>query len=300
MASYNGTVPPSPSSEPSAGAAPCIVCGARRWTPRFTKDGWAFVRCGDCGMTSLQPLPTMADLARHHDASYTDGRYATFARAHEARAAVAAHHLAAVRPLVPAGPWLDLGCSTGAFLAVLRDAGLDGEGVELSGVAAAEARRRGFRVHEGPADTFAPTRRFAAVTAFDVVEHVPDPLPMLARIREWLRPDGVLALTLPDASSWTAAAMGRHWFYYTAPDHVHYFTPPTIARLLERAGFADVRVRSTRKPLPLAYAAEQAQHLVRPLAPVARVLESVAGVLGGRSIPLPLGEMLVTAGVARR
>jgi 2-polyprenyl-3-methyl-5-hydroxy-6-metoxy-1,4-benzoquinol methylase len=291
--SYNGAVSPALRSAPSAGDAACVVCGDTRWTRRFTKDGWRFARCGGCGLTSLQPLPTPADLARHHEASYRDGRYATFARAENARAAVAAHRFTLVRPLAPAGSWLDLGCSTGTFLAVLAAAGIPAEGVEVSSAAAGEARARGCTVHAGSVETFEPARRFAAVTAFDVVEHVPDPAALLARVASWLLPGGVLALTLPDARSWTATAMGRHWFYYTAPDHVHYFTPPTITRLLARAGFTDVHVRPTRKPLPLDYAAEQLRHLVPPLAPLARALEWIAP--AGRAIPLPLGEMLVTA-----
>jgi 2-polyprenyl-3-methyl-5-hydroxy-6-metoxy-1,4-benzoquinol methylase len=237
----------------------------------------------------------MADLARHHDASYRDGRYATFARADDARVAVAAHHFAQVRPLAPAGAWLDVGCSTGAFLRVLAAAGIAAEGVELSAVAAAEARAHGCTVHDGTVETYEPRGRFAAVTAFDVVEHVPDPRPMLARIRSWLVPGGVLALTLPDAASWTATAMGRHWFYYTGPDHVHYFTPHSITRLLDDAGFVDLRVRPTRKPLPLDYAAEQLRHLVPALAPLARALEWIARGPTPKAVPLPLGEMLVTA-----
>jgi hypothetical protein len=133
------------------------------------------------------------------------------------------------------------------------------------------------------------------VTAFDVVEHVPDPGPLLARVASWLLPGGVLALTLPDAESWTATLMGRQWFYYTAPDHVHYFTPRTITQLLTRNGFDTIEVRPTRKPLPLDYAAEQLRHLVPPLAPVARVLEWIARAPVPSAIPLPLGEMLVTA-----
>jgi 2-polyprenyl-3-methyl-5-hydroxy-6-metoxy-1,4-benzoquinol methylase len=284
-------VVPPPATSPAA----CIVCGGTAWTPRFTKRGWPFARCAGCGLTSLDPLPSMDDLARHHDASYTDGRYAAFARAHAARTAVARHHLARVRPLAPDGPWLDLGCSTGAFLAVLAEAGLRAEGVELSAVAAAEARAQGFTVHQGPVETFTPRQPFAVVTAFDVVEHLPDPAPLLARAASWLLPGGVLALTLPDAASWTATLMGRHWFYYTAPDHVHYFTPRTITRLLARSGFEAICVTPTRKPLPLDYAAEQLRHLVPPLAPLATALAWVARGPLPSAIPLPLGEMLVTA-----
>src|SRR6266705_3356278 len=67
--------------------------------------------------------------------------------------------------------------------------------------------------HHAPIEDFAPGRRWALVTAFDVVEHLRDPVGFVRRAAGWLEPDGLLALTLPDAASPTARLMGRHWFY---------------------------------------------------------------------------------------
>jgi SAM-dependent methyltransferase len=279
-----------------AGAAACALCGSRRAEPVFEKGGWRFVRCADCGLVSLDPLPTPAALAAHHEASYRDGTYATFAAADGVRAAIARRRLALVRPAAPAGPWLDVGASTGAFVAAARAAGLDAEGLEVSAEAVAQARARGLPVHQGAVEEFAPSRRYAVVTAFDLVEHLPDPVRFLAHLHAWLQLDGLVALTLPNIASPTARAMGRQWFYWVGPDHVHYFTPATIRRLLAAGGFADVDVRAFRKPLTLAYAVDAMAHLARPLAPAVRGL---AAALPRRArdavVALPLGEMLVVA-----
>jgi len=209
---------------------------------------------------------------------------------------VAAQRYAAVDRLAPAGAWLDVGCSTGALLAQVVAAGRPGEGVEVSPAAAEAARSRGLSVHTSSIEGFSPDARFAVVSAFDVVEHLPDPGAFLERATGWLAENGLLALTLPNAASLTARGMGRHWFYYTAPDHVHYFTPDGIARLLAKSGYRDVRVRSISKPLPLGYAARQLREMVPPLAPIAAMLDGVARTgVGKRPLPLPLGEMLVTA-----
>lgn len=286
---------PAPRAAGATGA-PCVACGASAWAPRFTKGGWDFARCRRCGLTSLLPVPTETELARHHEASYRDGRYATFAAADDARRAVAAQRFALVRAHAPDGPWLDVGCSTGALLACVAAAGIPAEGVEVSPAAVAAARARGLTVHETSIEAFTPRERYAVVTAFDVVEHLPDPARFLASAATWLRPDGVLGLTLPDDASWPARLMGRHWFYYTAPDHVHYFDARTIRRLLDRSGFGDVRTRSITKPLPLGYAGTQLAALVPPLAPVARLLGAIARTrIGAAPLRFPLGEMLVTA-----
>lgn len=272
----------------------CVLCGGTDRAPRFTKGGWRFVRCRTCGLESLDPLPTPAELAAHYEASYEDGAYAGFAAAGDVRDAIARHRLGLLRPLAPAGPWLDVGASTGAFVGAAAAAGLDVEGVEVSDRAAAAARRRGLAVHTSAVETFEPARRYAVITAFDVVEHLPDPLPLLARVRDWLAPGGLLAIAVPNAASWVARVLGRHWFYYVGPFHVHYFSPATIRRALARSGFGDVAVRGLRKPLTLRYAADQLDALAPPLAPLARGVMRALPWLG-RPIALPLGEMLVTA-----
>jgi 2-polyprenyl-3-methyl-5-hydroxy-6-metoxy-1,4-benzoquinol methylase len=274
----------------------CRLCGAARSTGLFEKGGWTFVRCTDCGLVSLSPLPSPAEIEAHHEASYQGGAYAAFAGAESIRADIARHRLDLVRPLAVPGRWLDVGCSTGAFVAEAGKAGVACEGLELSPTAVAAARARGLAVHRGTVDTFTPAERYAVVTGFDVVEHVPDPMAFVARLRAWLAPDGLLVLTLPDIASAAARLLGRHWFYYAPPDHVHYFTPATIRRLLERGGFATIDVRPVRKPMTLAYAAGAVELLMPRLGPAARRLTALLphGLRRWR-LPLALGEMLVVA-----
>lgn len=282
--------------EPAArmgAASGCVLCGGPM-QPLFAKRGHNLARCSGCGLVSLDPIPDGTAVGAHHDASYRDGRYAAFAAAEDVRAAIARDRFARVRPQAPAGPWLDVGCSTGAFVAVAAAAGLDAEGIELSATAVAEARRRGLAVTQASAETFTAGRRFAAVTAFDVIEHLPDPAAFVRRVKSLLLPAGLLALTLPDFASPTARLLGRRWFYCAPPDHVHYFTPATIRRLLADAGFADVAVRPITKPLTLDYAAGQLALESSPLGRVARaVLAITPRPLRRRPLPLPLGEMLV-------
>jgi len=277
-------------------ASSCVVCGDGEARPVLVKDGWPLVRCVGCDLVSVRPLPDADELERHHEQSYRDGAYARFAAAERVRETVARHRLALVRPLAPTGPWLDVGCSTGAFLAEAAAAGIEAEGVELAAPAVAAARTRGLRVHHLRAEDFRPERRYAMVTAFDVIEHLRDPGALATRARAWLAPEGVLVLTLPDLASLPARVLGRHWFYCAPPDHLHYFTPATIRRLLAGHGFADMTIRPLRKPLTLEYAGEQLGRQVPRLgAAVDLLAAAVPARWRGRPWLLPLGEMLVAA-----
>jgi predicted TPR repeat methyltransferase len=238
----------------------------------------------------------MEQLQRHHDASYAAGAYAVYAGAEHIRAAIARHRLATVRELAPDGPWLDVGCSTGSFMAEARRIGITIEGLEMSSAAIAQTRSQGLIAHHGAVEAFVPGRRYAAITAFDFVEHLRDPVAFVRTAASWLVPGGVLAMTLPNIASVSARVMRQHWYFYAVPDHLHYFTPGTVRRLLALANLDDVTVRPASKPLTLEHAALALTQFNPRLGRLARGIVGFCP-RGLRSYlwPLRIGEMTVTA-----
>ena len=152
-------------------------------------------------------------------------------------------------------------------------------------------------MHHAGVEDFTPAAPYDAVTAFDVLEHLREPRAFLDRLRGWLAPGGTLALTLPDVSSvYPRLLMGRHWFYYAPSDHLHYFDPRTITRLLGDHGFADTRVGRAYKPLTLSYVALQLRQFTPLLGRVATVLAgTLPSALRERPIRFYIGEMMVVA-----
>jgi 2-polyprenyl-3-methyl-5-hydroxy-6-metoxy-1,4-benzoquinol methylase len=274
----------------------CALCGADDWQRLFRKQGFTFVRCRGCGLVSVAPLPSVDELRAHHEHDYRDGTYAAWAAADDIRTGIARERLATVLPLAPPGPWLEIGCSTGAFLAAARSAGMSAEGLDVSDLPLEQARARGLVVHHSAVEDFVPPRRYGMLLAFDVIEHLPDPLAFVRRVTPWLSPRGVLVLTLPNAASPVATLMRRFWFQYVAPDHLHYFTPATITRLLARAQLEPVRISPVRKPLTLDYTLWRLgvtnPGQARLLAPLMRL---VPARLRARVFHAPLGEMVVVA-----
>lgn len=282
-------------SETPVGFTTCKLCGDRQDEKLFAKQGWDFLRCKSCGLVTIDPIPTASEVESNHDESYADGEYAAFASAQDVRQGIAASRLSAVRPLAPEGPWLDVGASTGAFVGEVAAAGLDAEGLEISRVAVAQAQARGLRVHRSAVEDYRPEREYAVVTAFDLVEHLVDPVPFVRQMSEWLQPGGLMAITVPNIASFAARLLGPRWFFYAPPDHIHYFTPTTIRQLLGETSLEQISIQPSYKPLTMDYAAEQLGHFLPALAPVvggvARILPQR---LSGFAWPLPIGEILVT------
>jgi 2-polyprenyl-3-methyl-5-hydroxy-6-metoxy-1,4-benzoquinol methylase len=245
---------------------------------------------------ALRPLPRPTEHAAHTEQSYAAGAYAVFTAADRIRDAIARQRFEIVRRVAPPGAWLDVGCSSGAFVAVARAAGVDILGLERSDTAVAQARARDLPVEQGTVETFVPTRRPAVVTAFDVVEHLADPLAFVRRAVAWLAPGGVFVATVPNLASLTARLMGRHWFYYAPPDHVHYFDPATIRRLLESAGLGAIEIGPASKALSPEYAALALAQFNRRLGAIARVaVRFFPRRLRARVVPIRVGELLAIA-----
>src|SRR5262245_25536100 len=144
----------------------------------------------------------------------------------------------------PPGRALEVGCGHGAFVRLMRELGFDATGTELSAWVVEFARRTfGVPVLRGRLETLELTPGFKCVAAFDVLEHVADPLAMVQRCRELLAPDGVLLLQTP----WYRGE-GPDWCMFQADEHIHLFTEGSIRQLLERAGFKALDVRPSLFP----------------------------------------------------
>ena len=143
---------------------------------------------------------------------------------------------------------LDVGCSSGAFLAIAKQLGFDAEGVEPASKAAQSAIQAGFKVHSGTLQSagFA-TGIFDALTLFEVIEHIKSPLELLKECRRILQPGGILLIGTGNSASWTAAVMKSRWQYFHIEHHgghISFFNPLSMRLLAERTGFTLQRLET--------------------------------------------------------
>ncbi|RJY08497.1 class I SAM-dependent methyltransferase [Aurantiacibacter aquimixticola] len=261
----------------------CNLCGAREAQHLFTKKGYDLVRCTACELAYIANPPDAEGIAAiyttaadYHDA-LLDPASEQFARQSE----IADQHLRMMkifRPQLSGLRVLDIGCSSGIFLAKARDAGMDAHGAELSPETANFARFHfDLPVHRGDwRDGDYADSSFDVVTLFDVIEHLPDPLSELQAIRRLLKPGGLLLQSTPDIdglfprASEPLAKRLDYWPHPEPPHHLFQFSETTLSAMVHKAGFAVEGARHTsmdlaynfgtmeswkRSPKMLAYAA---------------------------------------------
>jgi SAM-dependent methyltransferase len=90
---------------------------------------------------------------------------------------------------------------------------------------------------------------FDAVTLWNVLEHLHDPVRDLGKIRRWLRPGGILALSTPNYDSVVRLARGARWHGFKLDEHLSLFSPQTIGFLLEETGYEPLHLATTATEL---------------------------------------------------
>ena len=231
----------------------CPVCAGCGSTPLFERDGYPLVRCAGCSTVFVASDPAAIDFETLYGESYYrgghDATFADYTGEEAARRRSARRHLLAMRWLQPGlprrGRLLDVGCAAGFFLAEARR-WYEVQGVELSAWAAGYARERlGLPILTGTLQQAAlPAGRFDLVTLWDVIEHVPDPVPLLAEAARVLAPQGRLVLTTGDWGSAYAQSRGVHWHLMTPPWHLTMFSRATLAEAARRAGLRVLHMAS--------------------------------------------------------
>jgi SAM-dependent methyltransferase len=155
----------------------------------------------------------------------------------------------------PPGRALEIGCGHGAFVRLMQDLGFDAVGTELSGWVV-EFAKRTFEVPvlRGRLETLDLDPGFKCIAAFDVLEHLNDPLETARRCGDLLAPDGVLLLQTP-----CYRGEGPDWSMFQEDEHIHLFTEASIRLLLARAGFREILVRSSLFPYDMWVVATRGQ-----------------------------------------
>ncbi len=200
------------------------------------------------------------------------------------RARVSRRRIAkAFPPWIGAGRLLDVGCASGQFLRQMVAVGWDVAGIEPDPEAAAKAKTVTPEIFVGdPVDADFPRGRFDVITSFHVVEHLPRPLEALRRMLEWLAPDGLLIVEVPNVTGVGALLFGRYWSGLDFPRHLVHFTPHTMRTMVERAGGRIVDAVHRTKP----------RYLIRSMrlacadgtSPIARGLGAVLASRAGRGV----------------
>lgn len=209
--------------------------------PLFVANGWQVTRCAECGL--IMTGAEFVDLYQAPD--YYTLKSRDIDHLYEEWAFRWRWILSRLRACGGSGEILDTGAGNGLFLKIAAEEyGWRARGIELS-APAVEFARSVLGVDVEQIDLQAVDQQFHAATCFNVLEHVADPVSMLASIANRVRPGGLLALTTPSPASIHSRVKGlKRWGMVCPPHHLNIFTRNALELAFQKAGLEVVEYQT--------------------------------------------------------
>lgn len=282
----------------------CLACGGlmQVWFERF---GFKYVHCTVCASAVTNPIPSERQIKAYYRAKFKTGNYLLlrqfadqYKRVYQQFVDVVELRLKEEGDKISGKKILDVGCFTGEFLELMEAKGALGYGTELQTDAVKIAQikfPKRIIVADINTKNF-PKLKFDIVTCLGLIEHVTDPVALMASAHKILKPGGLLVIQTPDAGSALAKLLGSLWPPLVPLEHIHVFSAEGLKLFLAASGFTDIRIEPHVKPLPVAYVYRQfstfGHHFGKMLKPFGWILSDLPPAI---TLPFYGGEMIVTA-----
>lgn len=247
----------------------CPACGGTAITPAFWgrsrhRDLWYhYFRCARCSLVFVSPrVPAETQVhsmehVQHSRRLSGHPFHEVFSRklpfdSREFTFNIVAPAARLLPPRIAEGRrarWLDVGCASGNLLETVHRLGYEPHGLELnrSLVDWAREHRPHLPIVRGLISDLPRGQRYDVISADNVLEHVHEPAPFLAEVRERLAEKSLLIVRVPNhdnALRPLLQKMGRlPTSYLVDPDaHPCNYNRRSLVALLTRTGFEPVRV----------------------------------------------------------
>lgn len=232
----------------------CNICG-RRNLESFLSDVsyWEFdikflvVRCKNCNLVFLNPRPAKRDI---HYFYKSESYWGKDIKEVENEDDSSKEREAIYGPIYKialkrkSGKILDIGAGIGLFLTKFKEKGWETEGVEYSRDAVNYASKHNkIMLKSGDFLDFDYEKQyFDLVTLNNSLEHLYNPLETLRKVNKVLKMDGALIITVPNIDSLGFKLFGKSWYPLQPPIHLYHFSPNTLEKILNNAGFRVIKV----------------------------------------------------------
>lgn len=142
---------------------------------------------------------------------------------------------------------LDIGCGTGLVSEMWSKAGFKVTGLEPSEIRAKYARKRGLRVLPCYVEDLDSEECFDLIVIRHVLEHLEEPKTILKKLRQHLKPNGLLLVIVPNLDCIGRKLFDTDWAW-KVPMHCNYYNPDALKTTLIKANYEIAKIYQTPTP----------------------------------------------------
>jgi 2-polyprenyl-3-methyl-5-hydroxy-6-metoxy-1,4-benzoquinol methylase len=221
----------------------CPLCGSTNTKSYFGSDD-RLQKCTVCDVGFLDPALWITELDSYYETNPAYAQNGLDTRKVEVMRHGADALLTIMNKYVRAGSdkkLLDVGSNYGVFLEEAQKRGYVVEGIEMNTSLVREAQSRSLPVSHGGAMDISNTKQHDVITLIHVLEHIPEVREVVRKIHGALADDGFFFVEVHNIDSYIARKHKESWKYVSL-EHLYYFTPRTLTKLLQDEGFSVVDV----------------------------------------------------------
>ena len=222
---------------------------------RTVKDGFSYYSCDNCKTVTINPFPDLERVLSYYPPDYhcynNEVRY---------KSTAFSYMKSLYRKLFVGGllssldaegkKVLEVGCADGFQL--MRLANLYHFipfGVEPNRLAFNLARERGVNVENCVLrESSFKDNSFDVILLLHMIEHDLEPLLLIKKCYDLLKPGGILVGETPVVDCWEHFVCRRHWGGLHTPRHLCLFNRESLKMVLEKGNFREIKITSTLDP----------------------------------------------------
>jgi len=234
----------------SVKTATCPICHCIKVRPVFSTAEYVLVRCRQCSLI-FKSIVMEESEARVNQELYGHAFIQQRSWARRRLTQLAARRLNTLARYLPAkSKILEIGCGTGEFVKQTMEKGYELETVELSETLCRfVSEMHKIRCFHGRlGDLNSQENNYHAIVAFDVFEHLSDPISFFEQAADRLTPPALIFLELPNWLCWESRLLGRYWNMANIRDHLIFPTPKSWQYIASRMSLKTIFFRTYELP----------------------------------------------------
>jgi len=221
----------------------CPACGSEKHRVLFLKNGGQYVACEDCSMVFLNPVFKDECLENYYIINNANqaGAHVDESDFYRSIYSSGLDQIAAVKNC---STILDIGCSSGFFLDIAKERGLQTFGIELNQLEFNIATNKGHKVWNETVDRIDFPLQFDVITLWDVFEHIKDGKEYLRLLRNYLTENGIIFMQIPSSQSFAARVLHEKCNMFDGLEHVNLYNKKAMLHLIDQVGYDVIELKS--------------------------------------------------------
>jgi len=224
----------------------CPLCKStiKKQRKLFVKNGFIFVKCESCGMIFTNPQVSPRALEECYGNSKANDLWVEVQESAKEQIWKKDYYVQQIELLTkyidkPNLDLIDIGCSSGYFLEILREHRPEwiAKGIELNTRAYHYAARKNLDVEQKLLNELDENQKFDIFTLFGVLEHLSNPQTILEDIISHSKSSSYVLTIVPNAYSLYHMFLQTKSVSFDGRNHLLYFSEKTLTKLFQDNDF---------------------------------------------------------------